>query len=75
MKYLEFADELIYRDPLTQIKNHLELMWITVSKITKTDNDIDASQLNSPVGIAMAYYDMLRSAWMETDSFLYWFVE
>lgn len=59
-KFNKFADDLIYPDPVEQATSVTSLMWTTITKIISPNNDIGAQQLNSPLGIGMTYFDMLK---------------
>ncbi|MDB9741571.1 RIP metalloprotease RseP [Akkermansiaceae bacterium] len=52
--------EIIHPDPFTQCKQQVSMMWTTISKVISPKTDINAGHMNSFVGIADNYYQMLK---------------
>lgn len=60
-QYMVFKDNLVYQDPWTQIKGHVDMMVMTIQKIASPDNNINLGDLSSPYGIVKQYYLLLTS--------------
>lgn len=50
---------LAYPNPFNQCKKHVGMMWKTISKVISPKTDIGVGHMNSFVGIADNYYQML----------------
>lgn len=50
---------LAYPNPVDQCKKHVGMMWKTISKVISPKTDIGVGHMNSFVGIADNYYQML----------------
>jgi regulator of sigma E protease len=46
--------------PIKQVKDSLEMMWVTITSVISPDSNIGVDHLSGPVGIAKMQYQLLQ---------------
>ena len=46
--------------PLAQVSSHVRMMWTTITKVISPKSSIGPQHLQSPVGIGLHYFDLLK---------------
>lgn len=52
---------IVHPDPLTQVKDSLEMMWVTVTSVISPKSSIGVDHLSGPVGIARMQWLLLQT--------------
>jgi regulator of sigma E protease len=59
---LDDADvRVVYPNPITQIKDTFQMMWMTISKVADPRSSIGVDHLSGPVGIGQMLYSLLQT--------------
>jgi regulator of sigma E protease len=51
---------IIHPGPIKQVKDSLEMMWVTITSVISPDSNIGVDHLSGPVGIAKMQYQLLQ---------------
>ncbi len=51
---------IVHPGPLQQVKDSLNMMWVTIASVTAPDSNIGVDHLSGPVGIAKMQYQLLQ---------------
>jgi regulator of sigma E protease len=51
---------IIHPGPIKQVKDSLEMMWVTITSVIAPDSNIGVDHLSGPVGIAKMQYQLLQ---------------
>ena len=51
---------MVYPEPLQQVRDSLNMMWITLSSVKAQDSNVGVDHLSGPVGIAKMLYALLQ---------------
>jgi len=63
---------IVHPQPIQQVKDSLNMMWVTISSVQARDSNIGVDHLSGPVGIAKMLYQLARmeNGWRRILAFM-----
>lgn len=63
---------IVYPEPVRQVKDSLNMMWVTITSVVARDSNIGVDHLSGPVGIAKMLYQLLgtENGWRRILAFM-----
>ena len=57
----EIDTRIVHPGPFRQVKDSLEMMWVTITSVVAPDSNIGVDPLSGPVGLAKMQYQLLQT--------------
>ncbi len=63
---------MVYPEPIQQVKDSLNMMWVTLTSVKAKDSNIGVDHLSGPVGIAKMLYSLMQmeNGWRRIIAFM-----